>query len=92
VHLFDIDVPGKITFKESDKMSAGHQLTMFDTGESRDGLLMIQVSHVTGCWLTVFTACPTTILQIGLVHAAADCVYVHSLSSDFNILLITLVQ
>ncbi|OQR97179.1 carbon-nitrogen hydrolase [Thraustotheca clavata] len=31
VHLFDIDVPGKITFKESDTLSAGNQVTVFDT-------------------------------------------------------------
>ncbi|KDO32380.1 hypothetical protein SPRG_02857 [Saprolegnia parasitica CBS 223.65] len=31
VHLFDIDVPGKITFKESDTLSAGSQVTVFDT-------------------------------------------------------------
>jgi len=33
VHLFDIDVPGRITFKESEMMSAGNQLTLFDTGQ-----------------------------------------------------------
>ncbi len=31
VHLFDIDVPGKITFKESDSLSAGEVLTVVDT-------------------------------------------------------------
>ena len=31
VHLFDIDVPGKITFKESDSLSGGHSLTVVDT-------------------------------------------------------------
>lgn len=31
VHLFDIDVPGKITFKESEVLSPGNQLTMFHT-------------------------------------------------------------
>jgi len=31
IHLFDINVPGKITFKESDVLSSGHQLTQFDT-------------------------------------------------------------
>ena len=38
VHLFDIDVPGKITFKESDTLSAGNQLTVFDTPFCRIGL------------------------------------------------------
>lgn len=31
VHLFDIDVPGKITFKESDTLSPGASVTLFDT-------------------------------------------------------------
>jgi omega-amidase len=30
VHLFDIDVPGKITFRESDALTAGNQVTVFD--------------------------------------------------------------
>ncbi|GAB1194819.1 carbon-nitrogen hydrolase [Aspergillus pseudonomiae] len=29
-HLFDIDIPGKITFKESEVLSPGHQLTIVD--------------------------------------------------------------
>jgi omega-amidase len=32
VHLFDIDIPGKITFKESTNLSPGNQLTTFNTG------------------------------------------------------------
>jgi omega-amidase len=32
VHLFDIDVPGRITFKESDTLSPGRQVTTFDAG------------------------------------------------------------
>lgn len=31
VHLFDIDIPGKITFKESTNLSPGNQLTTFET-------------------------------------------------------------
>lgn len=31
VHLFDIDVPGRITFKESDSLSAGEQVTVVQT-------------------------------------------------------------
>jgi Carbon-nitrogen hydrolase len=31
MHLFDIDVPGKITFKESDTLSAGSAVTVVDT-------------------------------------------------------------
>ena len=30
VHLFDIDVPGKITFRESDTLSAGDSVTTFE--------------------------------------------------------------
>jgi omega-amidase len=33
VHLFDIDVPGGITFRESDTLSAGETMTAFDGGE-----------------------------------------------------------
>ena len=33
MHLFDIDIPEKITFKESDTLTGGRELAMFDTGE-----------------------------------------------------------
>ena len=33
VHLFDIDVPGKITFKESDVLSPGNKVTLVDLPE-----------------------------------------------------------
>ena len=32
-HLFDIDIPGKIQFKESDVLSPGNQLTVLDLPE-----------------------------------------------------------
>ena len=32
VHLFDIDIPGKQRFKESDVLSPGNNLLSFDTG------------------------------------------------------------
>lgn len=32
VHLFDIDVPGKITFKESDTLTGGGSITVVDCG------------------------------------------------------------
>jgi omega-amidase len=32
VHLFDIDVPGGITFRESDTLSPGETMTAFDGG------------------------------------------------------------
>ena len=31
VHLFDIDIPGKQSFKESDSLTAGDSVTTFDT-------------------------------------------------------------
>jgi omega-amidase len=33
VHLFDIDIPGKITFRESDVLSPGDQITIVDLPE-----------------------------------------------------------
>lgn len=33
VHLFDIDIPGKIRFKESDALSAGNKVTIVDLPE-----------------------------------------------------------
>lgn len=38
LHLFDIDIPGKITFKESDCFTAGRSLTTFDTPYCKVGL------------------------------------------------------
>eukprot|EP00041_Stephanoeca_diplocostata_P025436 m.665896 g.665896 ORF g.665896 m.665896 type:complete len:390 (-) comp22748_c0_seq27:401-1570(-) len=38
VHLFDIDVPGKITFKESDTLTAGNNITIFDTPYCKIGV------------------------------------------------------
>jgi len=38
VHLFDIDVPGRISFKESETLSAGNQITTFDTEFGKFGL------------------------------------------------------
>lgn len=32
-HLFDIDIPGKIKFKESEVLSPGNKVTLFDTPE-----------------------------------------------------------
>ncbi len=32
-HLFDIDIPGKITFRESDVLSPGNKVTIFDLPE-----------------------------------------------------------
>lgn len=38
IHLFDIDVPGGITFRESDSLSPGNQLTTFDLPQCKVGI------------------------------------------------------
>lgn len=38
MHLFDIDIPGKITFKESETLSAGSELATFDTPYGKFGV------------------------------------------------------
>lgn len=38
LHLFDIDIPGKMAFQESQTLSAGSQITMFDCAFGRFGL------------------------------------------------------
>jgi len=38
VHLFDIDIPGKQSFKESDSLTAGDSVTTFDTPWCKIGL------------------------------------------------------
>ena len=37
LHLFDIDIPGKITYKESDTFQPGDELCVFDTEFSKVG-------------------------------------------------------
>ncbi|KAG6545177.1 hypothetical protein Mapa_013289 [Marchantia paleacea] len=37
-HLFDIDIPGKITFKESDTLTPGGELTVVETDVGRIGV------------------------------------------------------
>jgi len=38
MHLFDIDVPGKMTFRESDTLSAGNQITAVQTKYGKFGI------------------------------------------------------
>jgi omega-amidase len=38
MHLFDIDIPGKISFKESETLSAGNQITVVDTELCKIGM------------------------------------------------------
>ena len=63
VHLFDIDVPGQMTFRESDTLSAGSHLTTFDSPWGRVGLGICydirfpeyaQALTATGCGLLVY--------------------------------------
>jgi len=38
IHLFDIDIPGKITFKESDVLTGGESTSTFNIGDIKVGL------------------------------------------------------
>lgn len=38
IHLFDIDVPGKICFKESDTLTSGDSTTVFETPFGKVGV------------------------------------------------------
>ena len=38
LHLFDIDIPGKATYKESDTFGAGNKIVTFDTEYCKFGL------------------------------------------------------
>ena len=38
MHLFDIDIPGEISFKESETLSAGNQVTVVDTDLGKIGI------------------------------------------------------
>lgn len=49
MHLFDIDIPGKVTFRESDTLSAGDKITTFATPF---GTVMTQCPY-----LLLFTLC-----------------------------------
>lgn len=41
IHLFDIDVPGKIRFQESETLSPGNSLSVFETRERRPFSLVV---------------------------------------------------
>ncbi len=59
MHLFDIDIPGKITFKESDVLSAGSDITVFDTPWGTMGLAI--------CYDIRFPALAACMRQAGAV-------------------------
>ncbi|XP_038065678.1 omega-amidase NIT2-like isoform X2 [Patiria miniata] len=63
LHLFDIDVPGRITFKESDVLSPGNQLAVIDTPYCKIGVgicydmrfaELAQIYNKKGCKLLVY--------------------------------------
>jgi len=63
VHLFDIDIPGKIQFKESETLTGGTTLNFFDTDFARIGLgicydvrfpEMAMIAARKGCQLMVY--------------------------------------
>jgi len=63
VHLFDIDIPGKIKFKESETLTGGTTLNYFDTDFARIGLgicydvrfpEMAMISARQGCHVLVY--------------------------------------
>lgn len=63
VHLFDIDVPGKIRFKESETLSPGNKLTTFDTPFCKIGVgicydirfaELAQIYAKNGCKLLIY--------------------------------------
>ncbi|XP_023244605.1 omega-amidase NIT2-like isoform X2 [Centruroides sculpturatus] len=65
IHLFDIDVPGKITFKESNSISPGNSLVTFDAAFVKVGLGIcydVRFPHLAslyadkGCHLLVYPA------------------------------------
>ncbi len=63
VHLFDIDIPGQITFKESLTLSPGQGLTVVDTAAGRLGIgicydirfpEMAQIYAARGCQAIIY--------------------------------------
>ena len=54
IHLFDVDVPGKITFQESETLSPGNSLTTVDTGNNNKRcVLYISYIHAHTDWCKV---------------------------------------
>ncbi|NWZ32907.1 NIT2 amidase, partial [Asarcornis scutulata] len=63
IHLFDIDIPGKIQFKESETLSPGNSFSMFDTPYCKVGLgicydirfaELAQIYGQNGCQLLIY--------------------------------------
>lgn len=66
MHLFDIDVPGKITFKESDTLSAGNSVTTFD---SPFGKVQNILNHLL---IFRFNSCVRLVLQYAMTFASQN--------------------
>ncbi|XP_056631941.1 omega-amidase NIT2 isoform X2 [Diorhabda carinulata] len=69
MHLFDIDIPGKVTFKESDILSPGNEFTTFNIDDIKVGLgicydlrfeELAKIYRLEGCKLLVYPAAFTT--------------------------------
>jgi omega-amidase len=61
VHLFDIDIPGGITFKESDSLTGGKSLNSFETRASVAGCPLSN-----GQWLTILPPLHAAFGKFGL--------------------------
>ncbi|KAI9682860.1 MAG: hypothetical protein M1829_006294 [Trizodia sp. TS-e1964] len=71
IHLFDIDIPGEIAFRESDALSAGEQITILDLPEyGKVGLAicydvrfpeLAMIAARRGCFALVYPAAFNTI-------------------------------
>ena len=54
IHLFDIDIPGKITFQESKTLSPGNSLTTIDTGNTdNNNHHVLYILHIHTDWCKV---------------------------------------
>ncbi|OAD55175.1 Omega-amidase NIT2 [Eufriesea mexicana] len=65
MHLFDIDIPNKITFRESDSLSPGNSLTMFEAKGCKIGIgicydirfeEMARIYRNKGCQMLIYPA------------------------------------
>lgn len=58
IHLFDIDVPGKIRFQESETLSPGDSLSVFETRKRR--LLSLVWPLMLGDTIVTLLVCPSS--------------------------------
>lgn len=70
MHLFDIDIPGRMTFKESETLSGGDSVTTFDTPYGKVGLgicydmrfpLLSMLLRQSGCNILIFPGAFNTV-------------------------------